>query len=46
VGGCWLVVVESRGMMGQCLATGGCQTLQLLVIGRLIINKYVNSIIN
>jgi hypothetical protein len=45
-GGCWLVVVGSRGMMGQCLATGGCQTLQLLVIGRLIINKYVNSIIN
>ena len=28
--GCGLVVVRSRGMMGQCLATGGCQTLQLL----------------
>jgi len=31
-GGYGLVVVGSRGMMGQCLATGGCQTLQLLVI--------------
>ena len=31
-GGCGLVVVTSRGVMGQCLATGGCQTLQLLVI--------------
>ena len=30
VAGCGLVVVRSSGMMGQCLAMGGCQTLQLL----------------
>ena len=30
--GCGLVVVRNKGMMGQCLAMGGCQTLQLLLI--------------
>jgi len=28
----WVVVVETEGVMGQCLATGSFQTLQLLVI--------------
>ena len=41
-GGCGLVVVRSRRVMVQCLAMGGCQTLQLLIIGRLIINKHFN----
>ena len=27
-----VVVVRTGGVMGQCLATGGCQTLQLLLI--------------
>ena len=36
VGGCGLVVVRSRGVMGQCLAMGGCQTLKLLIIKFLI----------
>ena len=41
-GGCGLVVVRSRRVMVQCLAMGGCQTLQLLIIRRLIINKHFN----
>ena len=28
--GLGVVVVSGRNMIGQCLATGGCQTLQLL----------------
>ena len=27
-----VVVVRTGGVMGQCLAMGGCQTLQLLLI--------------
>jgi hypothetical protein len=38
VGGCGLVVVRRQAVMEQCLATGGCQTLQLLLINDLIIN--------
>ena len=30
----------------QCLATDGCQTLQILIINVVIISKYVNYIIN
>ena len=41
-----VVVVRTEGVMGQFLATGGCQTLQLLLINVLIINKHVNVIIN
>ena len=37
-----MVVVSGRNVMGQCLAMGGCQTLQLLLINVLIINKHVN----
>jgi hypothetical protein len=44
--GCWMVVVSGRDMMGQCLATGGCQTLKLLIINNLIFNSHVNSIKN
>jgi len=33
-----MVVVSGRSVMGQCLAMGGCQTLQLLLINNLIIN--------
>ena len=29
--------------MGQCLATGGCQTLQLLLISILIISKHYKA---
>jgi hypothetical protein len=32
------VVVSRQTVMDQCLATGGCQTLQLLIIRVLIIN--------
>jgi len=46
VGRLGMVVVSGRSVMGQCLATGGCQTLQLLLIDILIINKHVNFIIN
>jgi hypothetical protein len=35
-----VVVVTTGGVMGQCLATGGCQTLQLLLISILIISKH------
>ena len=37
-GGLGMVVVSGRNVMGQCLAMGGCQTLQLLIINILIIN--------
>jgi len=30
-GGCWMVVVDGMEVMGQCLATDGCQTLKLLI---------------
>jgi hypothetical protein len=40
--GLGMVVVSGRNVLGQCLATGGCQTLQLLLINVLIINKHVN----
>jgi hypothetical protein len=33
-----MVVVSGRNVMGQCLATGGCQISQLLIINHLIIN--------
>jgi hypothetical protein len=35
----WVVVVRTGGVMGQCLAIGSCQTLQLLLISVLIISK-------
>jgi len=38
-----VVVVRVGGVMGQCLATGGCQTLQLLLISVLIINKHYKA---
>jgi len=38
-----MVVVRTRGVMGQCLATDGCQTLQLLLISILIISKYYKA---
>jgi hypothetical protein len=41
-----MVVVGGRDMIGQCLATGGCQTLKLLIINILIFNLHVNSIKN
>jgi hypothetical protein len=34
------VVVSTEGVMEQCLATGGCQTLGLLLISILFISKY------
>jgi len=34
-GGGWMVVVD---VISQCLATGGCQTLKLLIINILIFN--------
>jgi hypothetical protein len=44
VGGtCVMVVVRGGGVMGQCLATGGCQTLQLLLISILIISKHYKA---
>jgi len=39
----WVVVVRTGGVMGQCLATGGCQTLQLLLISILIISKHYKA---
>ena len=39
-GACGMVVVRVRGVMGQCLATGSCQTLQLLLISIFIISKH------
>jgi hypothetical protein len=33
-----MVVVGGIGVMGQCLAMGGCQTLKLLIIITLILN--------
>jgi hypothetical protein len=39
----WVVVVRTGGAMGQCLATGGCQTLQLLLISLLIISKHYKA---
>ena len=39
-----VVVVRTEGVMGQCLATGGCQTLQLLLISVLIISKHYKLI--
>ena len=33
-----MVVVGGIGVMGQCLAMGGCQTLKLLIINILIFN--------
>ena len=33
-----MVVVGGIGVMGQCLATGSCQTLKLLIINILIFN--------
>jgi len=41
-----MVVVSGRNVVGQCLATGGCQTLQSLLINVLIINKHINFIVN
>jgi hypothetical protein len=41
--GLGMVVVSGRNMMGQCLATGGCQTLQLLLISVLIISKHYKA---
>ena len=41
-----VVVVSRQEMMGQCLATGGCQTWQLLIINMLFINSHINLIIN
>jgi hypothetical protein len=41
-GGLWMVVVSGRNVVGQCLATARCQTLQILLINLLIINKNVN----
>jgi hypothetical protein len=38
-----MVVVRAGGVMGQCLATGGCQTLQLLLISILIISKHYKA---
>ena len=38
-----VVVVRIEGVMGQCLATGGCQTLQLLLISILIISKHYKA---
>jgi len=39
-----VVVVRTRGVMGlQCLAMGGCQTLQLLLISILIISKHYKA---
>jgi hypothetical protein len=43
VGGTHQVVVRTEGTMGQCLATGGCQTLQLLLISILIISKHYKA---
>jgi hypothetical protein len=40
--GLGIVVVSGRNVLGQCLATGGCQTLKLLLIIVLIINKHFN----
>ena len=42
-GTCGVVVVRVGGVMGQCLATGGCQTLQLLLICILIISKHYKA---
>jgi hypothetical protein len=33
-----MVMVGGTDVMGQCLATGGCQTLKLLIIITLILN--------
>ena len=38
-----VVVVRTEGVMGQCLATAHCQTLQLLLISVLIISKYYKA---
>ena len=38
-----VVVVRTEGVMGQFLATGGCQTLQLLLISILIISKHYKA---
>jgi len=38
-----VVVVRTKGVMGQCLAIGGCQTLQLLLISILIISKHYKA---
>ena len=38
-----VVVVRTREVMGQCLAMGGCQTLQLLLISVLIISKHYKA---
>jgi hypothetical protein len=38
-----VVVVRTEGVMGQCLAMGGCQTLQLLLISVLIISKHYKA---
>jgi hypothetical protein len=38
-----VVVVRTEGVMGQCLAMGGCQTLQLLLISILIISKHYKA---
>ena len=37
-GGGWMVVVDVIDVISQCLATGGCQTLKLLIINILIFN--------
>ena len=42
VGGSRMVVVSGRNVVGQCLATAHCQTLRILLINLLIINKNVN----
>ena len=38
-----VVVVRTEGVMGQCLATTRCQTLQLLLISILIISKHYKA---
>jgi hypothetical protein len=41
VAGCVVVVVRGKAVMGQCLAMGGCQTLRLLIINVIFINKHI-----
>ena len=38
-----VVVVRTKEVMGQCLATTHCQTLQLLLISILIISKHYKA---